>query len=75
MSTVNITFRERLRLALDRDTRPRKSVASLSGYSEGYIRRVLAGTKPNPTINFAAAMAQVLGVSLAWLVGGEPETA
>lgn len=56
------TFRANLGAALNADPRPRKAIASVSGYSESYIRRVTTGSKPNPTLSFVECMADTLGL-------------
>lgn len=55
-------FRLQLRAALEADPRPRKAIAIESGYSESYIQRIVAGTKPNPTLLFVSCMAQTLKI-------------
>jgi len=69
--TINSTFRDRLAQAIEADGRKRETIAERSGYSASYIRRILRGIQQNPTISFAAAMAETLSVSVSWLLGVE----
>lgn len=65
-------FRERLNQALE-GKREIASLARKSGYNASYIRRLIAGDRPNPTIACVAALSEALEVNPAWLLGLEPQ--
>lgn len=57
-------FRQNLKAAIDNDPRPFAAIARRSGYSESYIREVLAGRRRgNPTLTFVDTLAQTLGIN------------
>lgn len=41
---------------------PLKVIAHRAQYSESHIRKVLSGSKPNPSLKFVDRLAQALGV-------------
>lgn len=48
-------------------------LAGLAGLSPGYVRHIEKGVRENPGIEAASAIANVLGVSIDYLVRGEGE--
>lgn len=69
MSRLGNAFAERLAQAIKADGRTLKAIARHAGYNEGYIRRVITGVRPNPTLEFVEVMAITLGRSVEWLIG------
>lgn len=71
--SITATFQQRFREAMQRRRAevPMKCIVAQSGYSLDYIRRVGRGVQNNPSLQFIEAMAQTLGVSVAWLLGLE----
>ena len=55
-------FRHNLRAALRAHPMPLKVIAHRAQYSESHIRKVLSGSKPNPSLKFVDRLAQALGV-------------
>lgn len=69
MSGISQAFRDRLKLALSEDPRSQREIARVSGYNDGYIRRLLNGTRSNPTLGFIETMSLTLGRDPAWMLG------
>lgn len=64
------TFRERLRIAVAAQPRPRwKALERRSGYSVGYIRDLMHDRRHSPTLGCVYALAGALNVRPAWLLG------
>ncbi len=63
------TFRRRLHEALSADPRLMKQIAIDSGYHAGHIRKVVRGSRANPTLAFVEAMAWTLKREPSWLLG------
>lgn len=66
---MNLAFRERLRIALNADTRTRAEIARVSGYSSAHLRRLSSGGRRSASIELVDALADTLSVSRAWLLG------
>lgn len=64
-------FASRLAQALERKRKYMSfsAIAKKSGFSETYIRRVIKGQRPNPSLMFILVMAETLGESVDFLLG------
>ncbi len=56
-------FRANLRAAIKAHPLPTKAISYKAGYNYAYVRKVMSGSKTNPTLQFVEALAQVLGVT------------
>lgn len=64
MSALNERFRINLVNAIKADGRSVAAIARRSGYDQNHIRRIMNGTKPNPTLQFVQVMNDTLGKDL-----------
>lgn len=64
MSAPSAVFGRRLREERTAQGLSIEAMAAISGYSDGYIRRVEIGTKPNPSLFFTETMAASLGLDV-----------
>ena len=62
---LNAAFRANLRRAMDAHPDGVGVISKKAGYSTAYVRRVITGSRPNPTLFFVECMATALGVSVA----------
>lgn len=69
MSSLGTTFRQRLREAMAARSVKVSALAHKSGYSEEHIRRVLNGTRPNPSLMFVECVSGALEISPLTLLG------
>lgn len=64
MSALNERFRINLVQAVEADGRSLAAIARRSGYDRNYIKRVMTGAKPNPTLQFVQVMNDTFGKDL-----------
>lgn len=67
--TATAALRKNLRAAMRDSPLTIREICRKAGYNESYVRKVVGGTRYNPTILFAECMATAAGVSLADLLG------
>lgn len=72
MTDLRHAFRANLTRAVEASPLKRYMIASRSGYSEIYIRRILNGTQDNPTLLFVHCIAKALGTTPADLLKETP---
>ena len=59
------TFRENLRAAIKTHPLPTKAICFKAGYNYAYVRKVMSGSKTNPTLQFVESMANAMDLT-AW---------
>ncbi len=59
------TFRENLRAAIKAHPLPTKAICFKAGYNYAYVRKVMSGSKTNPTLLFVESMANAMDLT-AW---------
>lgn len=64
-------FRENLRAAIKAHPLPTKAICFKAGYNYSYIRKVISGSKTNPTLQLVESMANAMGLT-AWDLLKEP---
>ena len=64
MTALNERFRNNLIDAVKADGRSLAAIARRSGYDRNYIKRVMTGVRPNPTLQFVQVMSDTLGKEL-----------
>jgi len=62
MAGLSAAFRLNLAGAMRDHPDKQWVICRRAGYSAGYVRRVVIGAKPNPTLYFVECMAAALGV-------------
>jgi hypothetical protein len=62
-SALGVGFRNALASALDASPETFTAVCKRAGYSTCYVRRILVGAKPNPTLLFVESMAAALDLN------------
>lgn len=65
---LNAVFRANLGRAMQAHPDKVEAICRRAGYSSSYVRRVIAGRKPNPTLLFVECMATALDASVADLL-------
>lgn len=71
MAGLSAAFRANLRRAIEAHPHTKAAICRKAGYDRGYVRRVITGEKPNPTLLFVECMATALGVSVADMLKDE----
>lgn len=64
MTSLNTTFRANLSAAIESHPDKTWVICERAGYDVSYVRRVLSGARPNPTLLFVESMAGALGVEV-----------
>jgi transcriptional regulator with XRE-family HTH domain len=59
---LNNKFRENLRAAMRAHPDKALTICHRAGYDYSYVRKVLSGARPNPTLQFVDSMAGALGL-------------
>jgi transcriptional regulator with XRE-family HTH domain len=67
----DLGFRRRLRFARKRRGLDQREVAERAGASNAYVCQLESGLIKSPSIDWAAALAEALGVTASWLCFGE----
>jgi hypothetical protein len=62
MAGLGAAFRSNLARAMQAHPDKQWVICQRAGYNPGYVRRVVIGAKPNPTLYFVECMAAALGV-------------
>ena len=58
-------FKENLRAAVKAHPLPTKAICHKAGYNYAYVRKVMSGSRTNPTLQFVESMAGAMGLT-AW---------
>jgi transcriptional regulator with XRE-family HTH domain len=62
MAGLNAAFRTNLARAIEEHPDKMTAICRRAGYDRNYVRRVVIGARPNPTLLFVECMAGALGV-------------
>jgi transcriptional regulator with XRE-family HTH domain len=72
---LTAVFRANLGRAMQAHPDKVDAICRRAGYSSSYVRRVITGRRPNPTLSFVECMATALGASVADLLKEETSVA